>query len=703
MNSKWILWFCIVLLIFCISCSDKGIKTFTARKASETLSLASEERVFAVDVFLLLDQSGSMNGSPGHSATDPQGLRVNASEYLIRNIASNSDESSPNRIGIVNFGSTAPAHLTIPLTKVTKAANDEGVGNLKSSLKVLSLGDTSFISALKSAYNGFESFDTFTQRRKPIIIIFTDGEPDDERKLSQEEYFKEIGNFISTSLQPNGCDIYIIGIDAAGTNWVSSDPNWKKILSDRFVYQISNMQQLREQFNEAIRQIFGIPPVPPEVVTPKGLEFDIPPYLEKVEFHVFPEQKGLTLAIFGPDGVAIAESSPKVSVSKHETYDIITVFEPVYGKWKYQVVGGEGKIEVYRNAVPVNMKLISPREIHPLAKPMKLVASFVKMDGNEVVEIPEYPIGLTAKVISPDGSESNIRFNRGEKGICFGTPSFDNTKTEGVYRIVLTMKGGDVYKSSQERIIQVKSIPYVVVDKPLTDSSLSFRQSLQVEARLLHDGKPIKPEDEFFDHPGALVLAQVVQTPGGGKSEAIWLDTVPDSQSPGQFYGLLPVELKQEGQCVLVVKLSGQLRSGENLAGDYSEVKFLAQPNMWQRISRTSAWIFYIVAIIIFLALSIWLIWLISLPVMQGHLYIYQSTGETNVPLAQQRLERRKFRFFKVKKTADLPARRLWVNRVRKDRTKIMVRYWEGLLLKSRRVSQNESVTMGRKHTVKYM
>jgi hypothetical protein len=43
-------------------------------------------------------------------------------------------------------------------------------------------------------------------------------------------------------------------------------------------------------------------------------------------------------------------------------------------------------------------------------------------DGEEVSEIPEYPIGLAAKVIAPDGVERDIKFERAAKGLCFGSP-----------------------------------------------------------------------------------------------------------------------------------------------------------------------------------------------------------------------------------------------------------------------------------------
>lgn len=624
MKAKIICPFFIILVFFCVSCATKKEKTFTSRKAGESLSLAPEERGFAIDAFLLLDQSGSMNGSPGHPPTDPQGLRIDASKYLVRNIASKSDETAPNQVGIVNFGSTTPGDINIPLTKVTKSANDEGATILGSSLKILSLGDTSFISALKAAQDGFIAKDTFGQKRKPVIIIFTDGEPDDSRKLTQEAYFKEINDFISASLQPQGCDIYIVGIDAAGTNWVKSAPVWKRVLPEGHVYQISNMAQLQEQFNQAIRRIFGIPLVPPDVITSKGLEFDVPPYLEKLEFHIFPEKKGLTLSIFGPDGKAIDKSSPKVSVREYENYDIIAVSDPAHGKWKYQILEGEGKIEVYRNAVPIKMKLVSPREVHPLGKAMTLVASFLRPDGSEVVEIPEFPIGLTAKVIAPDGTESNVRFSRGEKGVCFGTPSVGNTKTEGIYKIILTMKGGDAYKSSQERIVQVKSLPYVMINKPLSASILHLGKHLSIEASLLHNTKPAKPEDEFSDHPSVLVLAQVVQTPNGGKSEAVWLDPIPDSQTPGQFYGSLPMDLKQKGRYVLMAKLAGQMRSGEDWSGDYSEVAFLVQPSIWQMVYTKWPWIISFFALIIIA----FIIYQIQLPRFMGTLHVQQGTGE---------------------------------------------------------------------------
>ena len=612
-----------VFLLLNISCSKKE-ETYTTRKAKDSLSLSAEQAGFAADIFLLLDQSGSMNGYQGHPATDPGGLRVQASKYLIRNIAQKATRELSHRIGVVNFGTTVPADLTVPLTEVTRTVGDPGVQSLVANLQTLSLGDTSFISALKAAYQGFISKETLKGNRKPVIIIFTDGEPDDPRKLSSEEYFQEMDDFNTSSLEPYGCDSYVIGIDMAGSTWAKSAPGWSRIIPPGRAYQINGMDELRGKFNEAIRQIFGIPPVPPDLVTAKGLEFDVPPYLQKMEFHVFPEKEGLTLSVFGPDGEAVDIGSEKAPVQEYETYDIITIVEPAHGKWRYEIVQGEGRIEVYRNAIPIKMELISPRKVHPLGKPMNLVASFLRPDGRDVSEIPEYPIGLTAKAISPDGSEYDVKLERGAKGICFGSPSIGDINLKGAYRIILTMKGGDVYKSSTERRVEVKSMPYVMIDKPASGSSLKFSDSLPVEARLLLKGEALTPEKEFTDHPDFLILAQVVQTPGGKSSESIWLAPTSDSQIPGRFLGSLPVDLKQRGRHVLMARLAGELRSGEESFSDYGEVSFFVRPSLWQRVYGKWPWM----ALFFGIAMAAFITYRLQRPKLMGTIYVQKGAGE---------------------------------------------------------------------------
>lgn len=169
----------LLLIALSLSCNQRSQEkaaeqgVFVARKATESLSLLPGEKGVALDLFILLDQSGSMK------PTDPQGLRIEASRYLIRNLAQRSEGESKHRLGLVHFGTAAPEHLTVPLTEVSRQENDPGVQKLLTGLTPLSLGDTSFVAALKRAYEGFRAGQTFALKRKPAVVIFTDGEPDD--------------------------------------------------------------------------------------------------------------------------------------------------------------------------------------------------------------------------------------------------------------------------------------------------------------------------------------------------------------------------------------------------------------------------------------------------------------------------------------------------------------------------------------------
>lgn len=141
---------------------------------------------FTIDAFLLIDQSGSMKD------TDPHNIRISAAEYFIDLLSQDYSKTLKHRLGIVNFGDKPPQ--TIPLTYLSP----EGAAKLKNSLKPLDLGNTSFISALKEAKREFQRGERESQK---VVIILTDGEPDDSRKLSLGDYFKEIEDFVRSQMQ----------------------------------------------------------------------------------------------------------------------------------------------------------------------------------------------------------------------------------------------------------------------------------------------------------------------------------------------------------------------------------------------------------------------------------------------------------------------------------------------------------------------
>ena len=77
------------------------------RKADEVISLKKEIPIEGIDLFLLIDESGSMYGAQG---TDPDGLRYEAGKYLLQNLlVKKADPRFPHRISLIHFGDEAIA------------------------------------------------------------------------------------------------------------------------------------------------------------------------------------------------------------------------------------------------------------------------------------------------------------------------------------------------------------------------------------------------------------------------------------------------------------------------------------------------------------------------------------------------------------------------------------------------------------------
>lgn len=689
----------LLLLTFSLSCTQRSQEKatepgiFIARKATESLALLPMEKGVVLDLFILLDQSGSMK------TTDPQGLRIEASRYLIRNLAQRSEGELKHRLGLVHFGTAAPEHLTVPLTEVSRQENDAGVQKLLTGLNPLSLGDTNFVAALKRAYEGFRAGQTFDLKRKPGIVIFTDGEPDDPRKLTAEAYFKEIRQFVEAALRPSGCEVYVVGIDDARKTWSKGVPQWQNLLSAPRVLQLEQMAQLPEKFNEIGRQLFDIPSVAPDVITAREQEFDVQPYLEKLEFHVFPAGKDLKLAILEP-GKKPLVAGERVQIKRYETYDIITVLNPPYGRWKYQMLEGVGKVEIYRNALPIRLRLISPGDVHPLHKPLRLVASFVKASGEEVVSIAEYPLKLTAKIVPPAGGEYDVTLRGVGEGIFAADRSIDPT-VAGTYRITLTVHGGEVYRFARDKGLTVKPLPYVSVEEPTDGAGAVWRSHLPVRVRLLQDGKPLVVQDHFLNHPGALMLAQFVLTPNGTQpKDAFWLEPIPGDATPGGFAGLLPLPSREEGWYILKIRLAGQPRAGTEEIQDSTEIRFFltlpfcAQASCLKPIGMG-------VGLTLMALLIGGGVWTMTLPRMQGQLFIYSSGAEQGPPLAQPRLRGKKISLTRVRGGNREEGCWLWVYRRRRGAT-LRLRFRDGWTMRARTLALNGTTRVG-KFSVKYM
>jgi uncharacterized protein YegL len=372
------------------------------RTAQEGIPLTKAGRPPGMDLFLLMDESGSMYGEGG---TDPQQLRYEAAKYLVQNLpVKEADAAQPHRLAIIHFGDAA---VSRPLIDLIPGNAEELAQNIAHVGK--HLGNTSFIEALKAVKSVAEAAPPSKHTRQRIIAMFTDGEPDDRRRLRLEQYFREIGAFRQQHL--SDFQFYVIGIDTTPdrARWAKSRGLWEAEVGRSNVFFITEMRELYAKYNEVIRRIFEIPEVSPDIVTAETA-FEVLPYLDRLEFHIFPESKQLKLGIVRPDQRPVQAQDRDVSWRTGEGYDILTIAEPQPGAWKYRILEGKGRIRVHRNPVPFKLRLIEPEDVHPLGKPMLLKAQFAKGGGQAIAAHPDYPLAFTAKAITPKKEEINLQF-----------------------------------------------------------------------------------------------------------------------------------------------------------------------------------------------------------------------------------------------------------------------------------------------------
>jgi hypothetical protein len=557
---------------------------------------------------------------------DPQGVRISSAKYFVDFLASQRSDYFNHRIGIINFGDVPPEKPEdemLPLTDLEKT----NLERIKRIIKAMNLGDTSFIYALRKAHEGFTKAGDLTGRQK-VIVFFTDGEPDDDRKLSKAEYFAEIKGFIQQNL--SDCQIYVVAVDVKNVYWEKDKKYWAQITQGK-TYRISRMdeRELDKVYTSIVLQLLRVPEIRWDNVPPEGLEVEIEPYLEKVTFSILKENPYVELVIYRADGRRVTGKDRDVRYFPGRLSEIYSISDPEPGVWKYKIEKGKGKVEVGKAVIPIEVRLLSPKIPHPLGKPMKVIASFLKRDGSPVEEHPAYRLWLGAKVITPMGMES-FELVPVEKGI-YTVDKIFNTSQKGEYAVELTMKGGNLTISEVKVPVEVKSIPYVSITRPKKDAKFSLRSNPEIEANLLLDGKPIDPAQLFTDDPNSILWAQVEHNKKIIKSIPLRQDREKKWVFRGKIDGI-----RRSGRYNILVQLGGHLQSGKPF-----EFPFPEESSFSKRMTLIDLPIYrwYLVLVFAFIIAFVtdwvkigiqnsWWGWRIGAPILSGMIAIQGPTGE---------------------------------------------------------------------------
>lgn len=574
---------------------------------NDLIHLKEQSSFTLLDVFVIIDQSGSM--SEGVRPTDPSGKRIAATERLIYSLMLKSDPDAPHRLGVVNFGTYVPEEHVVSLTPLVV---EKDVETIVSKLEPLNLSWTNFMDAFERVEKGFVEAGTYDMQRKPVIIIFTDGQPDDSRRLKLDQYFEEIKTYLETTLRE--AEIFLIAIDTTGEYWYRCKDYWAEVIPEKNLYQLEDMDELPEKFNEIIRVLFGIPDILPEVVDAAGLEFEVQPYLEAMELLPFPASSDLELQIIKPDGKVLDFDNQGVYTRNLVGGQIICIEKPEPGKWHYEIAQGKGEITIFRNTIPVNVKLYFPSLNHPIGKKNELIAFFAYRDGTQVESHAEYPLNLFVELISPNGSEQTLPLQEFGSGFYHSMEELDFME-EGAYLLGITARGGDRYVNRSNYTLHTADYPYLVFEAPVNHSTVNLNSALKITVRCHYQGKPIDPTTILKGPPASMALIQPISlTQTENSNELTWMNPQPGS---GCWMVNLPC-IDNPGTYHLVARLVGELRTtGEDIAVD-TFITFHVKFGFWVLFKDALIYVALILAALLAVLLTYFFVWYIRLPLMKG-------------------------------------------------------------------------------------
>jgi uncharacterized protein YegL len=460
------------------------VTPFSARGAASPFT----ERAHYADVVLLLDQSGSM--SVGQSATDPMQLRVAGGLAFIDFLAARATPAQRIRFGMVNFGSRV-AESCLPLTPVSQLQGAQAA-LARQALQPMNLGDTNILAALRKANSLFAASRKGATR---VVVLFTDGEPDDARKLKLPKYFDELQAYVRHEMQ---AEIFVLGIDARGKKWSATIPYWLRFVPADHLIRVGSMQEMKTAFNSVAARLSHMPAGVETAVTPAApVTFTVPPYQERLECYIFSDTANYSLAIRRPDGTVLKPGvDPDCpAVRRNLASDGITVRDPAPGAWSY-LVEGDRPVRVVRNCIPAHPHLLLPARHHPAGKPLTVVAAFRKTDGTPLAPDPAQPLQLVAEVKGPgDLVPRAFTVNGADmpRGLARIPDIPLTSNTSGT--LALTLKSLVSGKKMTERtyVFPVRSTPYLKTP-PEGIRAKKGGKKMAVESQVMQDGKPLPPE-----------------------------------------------------------------------------------------------------------------------------------------------------------------------------------------------------------------
>lgn len=373
-----------VSIVFIITLFFGSSVTYTLAKNSDKAHqidglnslLADESKCWALDVFVVTDQSYSMFEDYDYPASDPAGYRFMAAKEVLNELILNRQEKCSeaiHRFSLITFGSHAVRQL--PLIQIdlgeSQKSDDwasryfEQIDNAQSDR---TQNWTDFFTAFDEISASYSEVNPITEPadygpRKKIVIVITDGNPTDvSGTFAGKEYMCKLKKFLNDTSAWNDFHIWVVALNA-GYSYLNDDgcsstmrQDWIDITRAHQgeLFALSyNDQTIPAFVNDVVGKEFGSPG--------KRMAcneiFYIDPYTQRAEFLFFRRQDEKNFVTLSKlDNTTLEPvyqyKSGKIITSPSQTgemglagYDVSTnggketyvIENPLPGAWRFNV------------------------------------------------------------------------------------------------------------------------------------------------------------------------------------------------------------------------------------------------------------------------------------------------------------------------------------------------------------------------------
>ncbi len=377
------------------------------------------------DIVLLIDSSGSMR------KTDPQNSRKTSAKLFISLLGS--DDS----VGIVSFGDSAK--LLLPLTRNTK----ENYGRFTSAINKISSSEFS-TNIYEGIKKGFDELKTSVSSKK-VLLLLSDGKLTLGSKEKEAEALSSLSALLP-ELAKSGIMLSTIAFsDQSDAKFLedlarAGGGSFKLALTDQDIHVIFALMF------EKIKS--------PDAVPFDGDSFSIDKDIK--EAIVFISKKAGTMTtLMDPSGKKNTPAKFGQNIQWYETrlFDLITIREPVPGKWKVNLSTKEGN-KVF---VITNLSLKSSFDSNFVNKNEKVRGDvWLERDGGILKEKDILDqVVFSAVLAGPDGKSSKVEL-RGSGQPEGGVFSFEFVVPQtGDYALTLVAEGKTFKRT---KAIQFKAV-----------------------------------------------------------------------------------------------------------------------------------------------------------------------------------------------------------------------------------------------------